>query len=129
MKKFFYEERNAEFLEACERVRKRGRLYRVADIASAAILEPAESFYLTTKQYVNIITRMRCSRTVPPTVLGELYVEVFSRYWAIKKESPRKSTSEIAREIDLQTAPRFYISEKQAVKLYYKLHKRRGRHV
>lgn len=125
MRRFFLYERNADFFAACEMVRSRDGLYAVRDIAKAAINEPADSFYITTKQYLNIIQRMRCLASIPEGVVGDMYREIFKRYWEIKKQHPKYSTTKIAQAIDAQTAPRFYMSVSQATKILYKHYRER----
>jgi len=126
MELFYKPERDKDFYDICERIRKQNKEYQsVEQIASKAVHEEAQSFYLTQKQIVAIIQEMRAGvnkeRVREFPVKSELYNEIFSRYWKIKKESPEKCVNQISKIIDEQSAPRFYISEARATSLYYKL--------
>lgn len=119
--RFYYKERNDEFFRACSALRSERPYLTARQIASEASMRPAESFYLTERQVMEIIMRMRCGNDNPScAVCGEMHREIFSRYWRIKTEHPEMSVRAIAFEISLQEAPRFYICERGAYKLYLK---------
>ena len=121
MSLFFQEERDKDFLKACEKIRKEDRFLSATDIAKRAANSPAPSFYLTIKGYSNIINfikKDKCCTTVKAK--QELYIEIRKRLEDIPNWRS-VSSYELARMIDEQSAPRFYISESRAVKLYYNL--------
>lgn len=121
MSLFFQEERDKDFLKACEKIRKEDKFLSATDIAKRAANSPAPSFYLTIKGYSNIINfikKDKCCTTVKAK--QELYIEIRNRLEDIPNWRS-VSSYELARMIDEQSAPRFYISESRAVKLYYNL--------
>lgn len=121
MSLFFQEERDKDFLKACEKIRKEDKFLSATDIAKCAANSPAPSFYLTIKGYSNIINfikKDKCCTTVKAK--QELYIEIRKRLEDIPNWRS-VSSYELARMIDEQSAPRFYISESRAVKLYYNL--------
>lgn len=121
MSLFFQEERDKDFLKACEKIRKDDKFLSATDIAKRAANSPAPSFYLTIKGYSNIINfikKDKCCTTVKAK--QELYIEIRKRLEDIPNWRS-VSSYELARMIDEQSAPRFYISESRAVKLYYNL--------
>lgn len=96
----------------------------VADMVAIAIRRPARSFYLHPREYSKIIKKGRCH--LPNNrIKRDLHLEILHRHDEIKAHSPHLKTHEIARIIEDQEAPRFYISEKRAVNLYYDLLKKR----
>jgi len=121
MSLFFQEERDKDFLSACESIRKEHKYLSATDIAKRAMNSPAPSFYLTIKGYSNIINfikKDKCCTTVKAK--QDLYIEIRKRLENIQNWKSI-SSYELARMIDEQSAPRFYISESRAVKLYYNL--------
>lgn len=121
MSLFFQEERDKDFLKACEKIRKENKFLSATDIAKRAVNSPAPSFYLTIKGYSNIINfikKDKCDTTVKAK--RELYMEIRKRLEDIPNWR-NVSSYELARMIDSQSAPRFYVSESRAVKLYYNL--------
>ncbi|GHV51423.1 hypothetical protein FACS1894181_13240 [Bacteroidia bacterium] len=123
---FFREERDIDFLSACEEVRRESGYLPPYKIASKAVMKPAMSFYLHPREYLLIICGN--GRKLPRKgVKRELHLEILSRYGKLKKLFHDKNL--IARMIAGQTAPRFYISEARAVSLYYELlkHKKKMR--
>ncbi len=121
MQLVYLEERNADFLNVCERIRKENKHLSVTEIAKLAVYENAESFYIDSMQYLKIIQLMRCSADITNIrcVKKELYNELFRLYWEIKKANPTFSTWKIAKMLNDYPAPRFYMSEITAIKTYY----------
>ena len=125
MKLFYEEERDEDFLVACERVRRSRRGYAsVASIAREALLQPAPSFYLSHRAARGIIQEI--ARRGIPTLRSKsktsLYEEVERRAAAIRAERGESlSSGRVSRILIVQPAPRFYISGKHAIALYYRL--------
>jgi hypothetical protein len=115
---FFQDERDHDFFKACERVRRTYREFNSSDIAKIAIYTQAESFYLTYKGYKNIILKIRHNERFPDSTKASLYDEIKKRMSEIKGVD-EMSAGKIARILDEQPAPRFYISESRAVSIYY----------
>ena len=108
---YFKKERDREFFDTCERLRKNG--LSLEDAAKKAITLPASSFFLTDKGFERIIN-------YTGDVVGikcELYKEVKLRANQIQC----KTVKQTIRILETQTAPRFYISESRAISLYYEL--------
>ncbi len=122
---FYKDDKNRDFLLACEAVRvESGYHMSVADIVSLAILRPAKSFYLHPREYSKIIKGS--GRCLPDNYLKRaLHLEILRRHDEIKLRFPTLKTHEIAKIIENQQAPRFYISEKRAANLYYDLLKKK----
>ena len=130
MELFYKKERDRDFFEACESVRKEfGAGYiSVSDIAKKAIHKEAKSFYLDTREYVKIAYKVGKENDLTwlkQKDKKELYLEIYKRYMQIFAKNPKLNRMDIARIIAEQKAPRFYISEVSASNLYYKLLKNR----
>ncbi len=122
---FYKEDRNHDFMLACESARHTSpRGAPVSLIVARAILQPAPSFYLHPREYSKIIG-MRGFRLPKSPVKRELHLEILKRHDEMKTHYPSLQTHEIAKMIETQPAPRFYISVKRASDLYYALLKRR----
>ena len=115
---FYREERDREFFNVCESIRK-GTDMTVTEIAKAAITHQASSFFLTEGGYKKIIT---CTNVNVRGAKSELYVEIKRRY----KELGSPPVSEACDSLSSQKAPRFYITEERARTLYYQLLKSNG---
>ena len=122
---FYKDDKNRDFLSACESVRiESGCHMSVTDIVSRAIHRPARSFYLHPREYVKIIKAG--GRYLPGNqIKRELHLEILRRADEIKSRFPNLKTREVARMIEDHEAPRFYISEKRAIYLYYELLKKK----
>lgn len=122
---FYKEEKYHDFMSACELVRRESSCYvSVLDTVFAAINRPARSFYLHPQEYSKIIKNG--GRHLPKDrVKRELHLEILRRYMEIKTNSPLLKTHEIAKIIELQSAPRLYMSLRGATNLYYSLLKKR----
>jgi len=118
-------ERNKDFFDTCEGIRRDNRpnYVSVENIASGAVLKEAQSFYLNTEIYARIINKVRCGYLsgVKNSLKRQMYVEIHKRYIRIKRENPTFNAMDCARIIAEQKAPRFYISPRHAVNLYYRL--------
>lgn len=117
---FFRDERDRDFLAACESVREANKHLSASEIAKIAVYSPTQSFYLTTRELAKIISRIRKGEVVRKANKDsiDLYNEISMRISSIEN-SHLMPCNVIARIIDSQTAPRFYISEQRAVTLYY----------
>ena len=122
---FYKDDKNRDFLSVCESVRiESGCHMSVADIVSRAIHRPARSFYLHPREYSKIIKGN--GRYLPVNrIKRELHLEILRRADEIKARFPNLKTREIAGLLEDQAAPRFYISEKRAIYLYYELLKKK----
>jgi histone H3/H4 len=120
MELYYQQERNTDFLGVCERIRKETKGYiSVACIARKAVYCEAELFYLPAREIARII-RFKSKMEVSSPAKVELYREIEKRAKSIN-ENGKVSCETIARIIEIQSAPRFYITEARAVSLYYEL--------
>lgn len=122
---FYLDERNLDFHKACEKVRGRykGIYLSVSEITRLAINTPAESFYLLPKECMKIINKAINNEPINLKHESkiELHKEIGRRYSQLSEEKPELKPYEIAKIISDQDAPRFYISEKTAKEIYYKM--------
>jgi hypothetical protein len=127
MELYHQKERDSDFFEICESIRKATNPSYISmeNIASAAIKKEAKSFYLNTEIYARIINKVRCGylSKVKNKTKRKMYIELWNRYIQIKRANPEFNSMDCARIIAEQKAPQFYISEKHAKNLYYKLMK------
>lgn len=122
MELFFKSERDKDLFRVYEKIQKETKGYlSVCKIAELAILHEAESYYITKKQILEIIQKLRCNPDYVPTIKQQLYKDIFKRYWELKKENPCLKTYAIAKLIETEKAPRFYVGVKHATSLFYKL--------
>ncbi len=125
---FYEEDRNEDFLQACETIRAvkkdDGTYLSISEIASKVILKPAKSFYLQQRIYIRII-RNNGEKLPKNEVSCELHKEVLRRAKEIMKLHPGYSPAKIAKILSEQEAPRFYMSESRAESLYYELLKQK----
>lgn len=116
---FFREERDSDFLEVCERVHSENKRLSVSDVAKIAVYLPAPSFYLTIRELAKIINRIRKGEKKSTYLSAKLmYDEIENMMYQIKGHE-KLSAYEIARLIDAEPAPRFYMSETRAANVYY----------
>lgn len=122
------EERDRDFLSACEKVkRSAGRRYvSIASVAKEAILQPARSFYLSAGETGRLL-RKNIHQLPVSRAKQDLWIELARRYHDLQRQYPNESIDAIARRIEVQGAPRFYMTPKYAVRLYYKLLSKRRR--
>ncbi len=113
-------ERNEDFIQTCETVRKEEGFLSISEIAAKAIYRKAKSFYVDPRSYIKII-RNNGNNLPKNEVSKELHVEVLKRAKCIMSQYPEYTPAQIAKIIAEQEAPRFYISEARAESLYYKL--------
>jgi hypothetical protein len=122
MELYFKEDRDRDFFGVCETVRKEAEGYiSVSRIARIAVRREAQSFYLSEKEYVRIYRKARLMPECKSEVKNEMYREIRNRFLRIKRENPGLNHFQIARIVDRQKAPRFYLADGSAVNLYYKL--------
>jgi histone H3/H4 len=123
MELYYQQERNADFFNVCERIRKEEKGYiSVACIARRAVYSKAELFYLPAREIARII-RFKSKVKVSSSAKAELYREIEARAGKMN-EGGHMNCETIARIIEIQLAPRFYITEARAVSLYYELLKK-----
>lgn len=124
MELFNGEERNSEFYKVCEKIKKESKVYMsVKEMTSKAVETPTVSFFICLHQINIIIMEQRCGKVPPKGIKGELHREIFKRYWELKKQNPCFSVNQIAKIIEEQPAPRFYMSKSTGESLFYKLFK------
>ena len=125
MELYFQKERDEDFFEVCELIRKEvyPEYISVDNIACIATTKEAKSFYLSIKTYQNIINKVRCGylTKIKSRLSRKLYLEIWMRYIKIKRDNPELTSMDCARIIAEQKAPQFYMSEMYAKNLYYKL--------
>jgi hypothetical protein len=125
MSRLFYgEDRDKDFYNACEQARKIFPHASTYKIIRLAVMSPAPSFYLHPRQYISIINNKNIRKFPVSKVRQELHLEIIRRYRGLA--APDKTQSETVSLIAAQPAPRFYISEKRVLGLYYKLMKRKN---
>lgn len=117
---FYEEDRNEDFLQACESVRKEEGSISISEIAAKAILKKAKSFYIQPKAYIKII-RNNGNKLPKNEVSRELHIEVLKRAKEIMTQNKGYTPAQVAKILVDQKAPRFYISEARAESLYYQL--------
>ena len=123
MELYYQQERNADFFRVCELIRKENKDYvSTSDIAKKAVYKNAEMFYLPANEIADIINRWKrgLEFTVKSTAKQELYKEIIKRHKEIDTDGKMDCVM-IAKMIEIQPAPRFYITEARAVSLYYEL--------
>lgn len=121
---FYREDRDIDFMNACEKVRQESSEHlSVAEIVRKAILQPAKSFYLRPREYGDIVRRAK-KKLPKREVTKELYIEILNRYNTLREEYPSLKNQDINKMLSEQTAPRFYISEARGILLYYELMKK-----
>ncbi len=121
---FFIEERDKYFLEVCDKIQKENKFWSVSKVAKAALLTETFSFFLTIRGYAKIIHKLRKCEPYPSrSVKCEMYDEIKERVAEMPQDI---SVNEMARRLDTQTAPRFYMTENSAIQLYYNLIKKRN---
>jgi hypothetical protein len=114
-------ERDRDFLSVCEKIkRSAGGYISVASVAAVAIHHPAQSFYLSVGE-IGRLLRKHIYRLPASSAKRELWIELVRRYRELHRQFPGESVDAIARRIETQPAPRFYITPKYATRLYYKL--------
>jgi len=118
---FCKEEKYQDFMAACESVRRENGSYMsVFDMVSVAIQRPAKSFYLNPRVYSKII--WNDGQYLPKEAAKrELHLEILRRAREVRAVTPSLKIHEIAKIIEEQSAPRFYMSLRGATNLYYSL--------
>jgi len=121
----YKEERDRDFFESCEYVRKTAHPNYMSayEIVKQVINKETKSFYLDTMSIAHIINKARigCMSRIKSIATKNMYVEIWIRYIQIKRKNPKFNSMDCARIIAEQSAPQFYLSEKHAINLYYKL--------
>lgn len=121
MKLFYRVERDKDFFDVCEAVRKESKEYRsVQQIATIAALRPAQSYYLTKKQILSIIQLMRLHPHKLNLNRNKVKLKLYKQIYSVYLQHD-VCANQVAHIIDLSPAPRFYMSSQTATSLYYKL--------
>ena len=129
MKLIEEDNRNRDFYRACEEIIRHNKpqSVNVRETVRKALLSPAGSFYLSDGEIARILRSRMWEMPLNPVKL-EMYKELCSRYRQLKALHPGQKIGQIARLIETQPAPRFYMSDAYAVRLYYHLVKNRKRY-
>jgi hypothetical protein len=121
MELYYQQERNNDFFSVCERIRKETKGYvSVEKIAIQAVYNKAELFYLPAREIAKIIRGKKFDQNTKSPAKAELYKELKRRYELLNPQG-KTDCAVVSRMIEIQSAPRFYISESRAVNLYYQL--------
>jgi hypothetical protein len=113
--------RDKDFFSVCEKIKNSAKGYRnIARIATEASLQPAHSFYLSVGE-IGRLLRKHIRQLPVSAAKRDLWLELARRYHELRKQFPNESVDAIARRIEMQPAPRFYMTPKYATRLYYKL--------
>jgi hypothetical protein len=120
MELYYRNERDADFMSACERVQKENPQLSARRIAQKAIMEGAGSFYLHTREYARIIRRE--GRIFPRNLVKrKMHRDILIAGKRIREANPAITLPELIKNICESGAPRFYLSESRARDLYYSL--------
>ncbi len=119
----YLKERNADFLRVCEKIRSKNKHLSIEQIASQAISKEAGSYYIGLQEITRIINASKAEDQAKPKSIAKktLWENIVLRYIELKEKHPNYRTIEYAQMIINSKAPRFYITEKTATTLYYKL--------
>jgi len=117
-------ERDRDFLLACEKIQARDKSLSATEIATKAVYSEC-SFYLSVKECARIIRTIQTGKGFKALYKAteEQRDEIKKRYLTIQSTRNGITAAEIARIICEQKAPRFYLSESRAIRLYYELMK------
>jgi hypothetical protein len=123
-------ERDKDFLKVCEGIRKKHHpdYISVENIAKMAVMEEAQSFYLDITVIENVVYYFLKHKTHSirhGKVKHDLYCEIYKRYLSYREQTGKANVAEFARMLQEQTAPRFYLSRRYAMNLYYNLLKKK----
>lgn len=121
MELYFKEDRDKDFFEVCERIRKQyGDYVSVSDIALQAINQPAKSFYLSDQRYSRIL-RQRGNKKTKNLIKIQMHMDIYEKFNSLCIEYADLNTKEILKILAESAAPRFYLSHSRATELYYEL--------
>ncbi len=118
------DEKNRDFYEACEDVRRNCKGYlSTKEIAFRGEEAACECFYMSKSHMKFLIWQINTDRYVASKFshIREKHMEIYNRYKLLLSEHPDQPLSWYANEISLQPAPRFYLDKDYATILYYKL--------
>lgn len=117
------EDRDIDFYNTCEEVRKQFNGYvSIEDLTKIAVYKEAKEFYLSEEECAIALeqiknNKIRCKHKVK----SAMYYDIRKLYIKLLKEAPDITNTEASRIIVKSKAPRFYINEDSAKKLYYKI--------
>jgi hypothetical protein len=114
-------ERDENFFEACNAVRRKNPFQPVWWIARVASKTKAKSFYLHRREYASIIKNAQKGLLPKNALKKELYLEVWQAAEKLKELNPTITTTKLTEVLHDTEAPRFYLSPRRAADLYYKL--------
>lgn len=115
---FYREDRDTDFINACEKIRHADSRLSVAEVVRRAILHPARSFYIHPREYANIIRR-GWKKLPKGKASREQHTKILTTYEQLRKEHPELKEEELNKRLSEQQAPRFYISQSRGMSLYY----------
>lgn len=117
-------EKNIEFYNACEKVRKdAGGYLSTKCIASIAENTECSSFFLSEYYIKRLIWEINTDRHKQSKFqhIRDKHNEIYNRYKILLSIEGEKPLSWYARQISQQRAPRFFLDKDYAAILYYKL--------
>lgn len=127
-KLYLKDEKNREFYEACEEIRRSQEGYlSTKEIAYLGEACECSSFFMSPRYIKRLIWEMNTDRHKASKFphIQDKHAEVYNRYKHLLSEHPGKPLSWYAEEISYQPAPRFYLDKDYATVLYYKLMNKR----
>jgi hypothetical protein len=124
---FYREERDEDFLNACEQVRQKEPFLPARLIAAKAAYRKAGSFYLHHREYAKIVYSGG-SRLPKSPLKKEMHTEICKCIETLVSENPGMTVHEASGILSGQEAPRFYISKRRSEDLYYSLLRRKNKH-
>jgi len=125
MELYFKEDRDKDFFEVCEQLRKHNNEYvSVSEIALQAINKPAKSFYLSDQRYSRII-KQKGNRKTKNIIKIQMHKDIYEKYKFLSVKYPDLNNREILKLLSESPAPRFYLSHSRATELYYELLKQK----
>lgn len=116
---FFKDERDSDFFQVCEKVRSENKTLSVSEVAKIAVYLPAPSLYLTTRELAKIVNRIRKGEKCSTYKSAGMMYDQIEKMMIEIPGNEKLSAYEIARIIDAEPVPRFYMSEARARTIYY----------
>lgn len=118
----FASERSELLLQNFRKSLARQSIISLKRAFSDAVETPAPRFWVSEARAMRVITMMMKNQDILEGMHSEkrqMYLEIYKRVMAIKKESPETSLGDIVFEVVNSPAPRFYLtwhSAKQLIK-------------
>lgn len=124
---FEYEEqRNEDLMRAYREEIGKAGVIRILDIFRAVVDQPSERFWVSEERAFIVISRMAKGdklETMRP-LKREMYVEIYSRYLALRAKHPDRSMRHLVSMAVSQRAPKFYMEPASARLIVYKQKKK-----